>query len=210
MIETILKAMSELEEETLYAEVKKAIAAGTDTLEIVASLQRGMEVVGDLFSKNEYFLGELMLSAELFKNCQALMETAGGGKTVSRYGKFILGTVYGDVHDIGKNIVSTVFGCNGFDVIDLGVDVKPETFINAIKEHEDAKVIGLSCLLTTAFDALKDCVGQIRGAGLDKGRLLMIGGGPVNQKALEYSGADVYTTNAQEGFERARMFVARG
>jgi methanogenic corrinoid protein MtbC1 len=208
MIETVVKAMSELEEETLYGEVKKAVAAGIDNLEIVESLQKGMEIVGDFFSKNEYFLGELMLSAELFKNCQALMET--GGKTESKYGKFILGTVYGDVHDIGKNIVSTVFGCNGFEVIDLGVDVRPETFINAIKEHSDAKIVGLSCLLTTAFDALKDCVNQIRGAGLDTGRLLMIGGGPVNQRALEYSGADVYTTNAQEGFERARRFVSGG
>jgi methylmalonyl-CoA mutase cobalamin-binding domain/chain len=200
--------MSELEEETLYAEVKKAVAAGTDNLEIVASLQKGMEAVGDLFSKGEYFLGELMLSAELFKNCQDLMGS-GGEKSEAKYGKFILGTVYGDVHDIGKNIVSTVFSCNGFDVIDLGVDIKPETFIAAIKEH-DAKVIGLSCLLTTAFDALKDCVGQIRSAGLDTGRLLMIGGGPVNQRTLEYSGADVFTTNAQEGFEQAKAFVTQG
>jgi methylmalonyl-CoA mutase cobalamin-binding domain/chain len=208
MIKSIVKAMTELEEETLYEEVKKAAATEADSLEIVASLQKGMEAVGDLFSKNEYFLGELMLSAELFKNCQELMGS-GGDTSEAVYGKFILGTVYGDVHDIGKNIVSTVFSCNGFEVIDLGVDVKPETFIAAIKEHSDAKVIGLSCLLTTAFDALKDCVGQIRDAGLDKGRLLMIGGGPVNQRALEYSGADVYTINAQEGFEKARAFVSQ-
>jgi methanogenic corrinoid protein MtbC1 len=198
--------MSDLEEETLYADVKKNVAAGTDNLEIVASLQKGMEVVGELFSKGDYFLGELMLSAELFKNCQGLMDSD-GKRTDAKYGKFILGTVYGDVHDIGKNIVSTVLSCNGFEVVDLGVDIHPETFIAAIKEHSDAKVIGLSCLLTTAFDALKDCVGQIRSAGLDKGRLIIIGGGPVNQRTLEYSGADVYTTNAQEGFEKARVFV---
>jgi methanogenic corrinoid protein MtbC1 len=208
MIESVVKAMTELEENTLYEEVKKAVSAKTDGLEIVASLQKGMEAVGDLFSKNEYFLGELMLSAELFKNCQELIGSD-SDKSEAAFGKFILGTVYGDVHDIGKNIVSTVFGCNGFEVIDLGVDVRPETFIAAIKEHGDAKVIGLSCLLTTAFDALKDCVGQIRAAGLDKGRLLMIGGGPVNQRALEYSGADVYTINAQEGFEKARDFVSQ-
>jgi cobalamin-dependent methionine synthase I len=109
---------------------------------------KGMEMVGDLFSKNEYFLGELMLSAELFKNCQELMGS-GGDTSEAVYGKFILGTVYGDVHDIGKNIVSTVLSCNGFEVIDLGVDVKSETFIAAIKEHNDAKIVGLSCLLTT-------------------------------------------------------------
>jgi methylmalonyl-CoA mutase cobalamin-binding domain/chain len=165
-----------------------------------------MEAVGDLFSKNEYFLGELMLSAELFKNCQELIGSD-SDKSEAMYGKFILGTVYGDVHDIGKNIVSTVFSCNGFEVIDLGVDVKPETFIAAIKEH-DAKIIGLSCLLTTAFDALKDCVNQIRTVGLDKGRLLMIGGGPVNERALEYSGADVFSINAQDGFEKAKAFVS--
>jgi methylmalonyl-CoA mutase cobalamin-binding domain/chain len=207
MIETIKKAMADLEEETLYGEVKKVAAAGADRLDIIDSLQKGMEIVGDLFSKNEYFLGELMLSAELFKNCQELLGP--GDQVGASYGKFILGTVYGDVHDIGKNIVATVFECNGFEVIDLGVDVQPETFIEAIKEHNDVKVIGLSCLLTTAFDALKDCVSQIRKEGLDKGRLLMIGGGPVNQMALDYSGADAFSINAQEGCERAKAFVAK-
>jgi len=203
----IIDAMAELDEETLYAEVQKEVDAGTDKLEIIDSLQKGMTKVGELFAAKEYFLSELMLSAEVFSECQKLL---GGEDAIeSKYGTFVMGTVYGDIHDIGKNIVVSVMRSNGFKVIDLGVDVKPETYIAAIKEH-DPKVVGFSCLLTTAFNAMRDCIAQIRTAGLDAGRTLLIGGGPCESSTVEYVGADSLCITPQDTVEQSIAFINAG
>lgn len=204
MIEKIMNAMAELEDEDLMEAVKEELAQGTDRMEIIDSLSAGIAIVGERFAQKEYFIAELMYSAELFEDAQALMGDMGTGE--ARYGNYVLGTVYTDLHDIGKNIVRSILGCNGFNVIDLGVDVQPETFVEAIRKY-DPKVIGMSCLLTTSFEPLKNCITAIREAGLDKGRLIMIGGAPINETVREFSGADIFTTNAQECFVKAKEFV---
>lgn len=202
--ESITQALTELDEPTLYASVRQAVADGTERLDIIAALQQGMANIGRRFSDREYFLSELMLAAEVFVECQELL----GGEQPSdvRYGSFVIGTVYGDVHDIGKNIVASVFRSSGFKVIDLGIDVAPEAFVAAIREH-DPKVVGFSCLLTTAFPAMKDCIDQVRQAGLADGRLLMIGGGPVEQNTLEFVGGDFFSFSVQEAVEKAIAYV---
>ena len=204
MIESIKEAMAELEEDELLELVKQENEKGTDRLEIIDSLSAGIAVVGERFAAKEYFIAELMYSAELFESAQEILGDM--GQMEAKYGNYVLGTVYTDLHDIGKNIVKSVLSCNGFNVIDLGVDVQPEAFVEAIKEY-DPKVIGMSCLLTTSFDPLKHCVSAIREAGLDKGRLIMVGGSPVSKEVCEYAGADVVTPDAQKCFEAAKAFV---
>lgn len=204
MIEKIMTAMADLEDEDLMAAVKEEMEKGTDRMEIIDSLSAGINIVGQRFGAKEYFIAELMFSAELFEDAQALLGEDGAAEP--KYGNYLLGTVYTDLHDIGKNIVRSVLSCNGFHVIDLGVDVQPETFVEAIRKY-DPKVIGMSCLLTTSFEPLKNCITAIREAGLDQGRLIMIGGSPINETVREFSGADVFTTNAQECFVRAKEFV---
>jgi len=204
MNDTIVKALTDLDEAVLYAEVQRALDAGEDRMDILASLQAGMANIGNLFAERSYFLSEMMLAAEIFVECQKLM----GGELEgdAKYGTFVIGTVYGDVHDIGKNIVASVFRSSGFKVVDLGIDVQPEAFLSAIREH-DPKVVGLSCLLTTAFPGMKDVIDQIKAAGLDAGRLIMIGGGPVEQATVEFAGADFYSFSVQEAVDKAIEFV---
>ena len=204
MIEKIVELMAELEDEELYEEVKKEVESGTPNMEIIDSLQKGMEIVGERFESKEYFIAELAFSAEIFEECSKLLPEGEEGE--AKYGNFVLGTVYTDLHDIGKNIVHSVFKCNGFNVIDIGIDAKPEQFIEAIKEY-DPKVVGMSCLLTTSFDPMKDCINQIREAGLDKGRLILIGGTPIDENTCKYVNADEYVNDAQKGLVIARNFV---
>lgn len=205
MNEKIVNAMADLEDDELYEEVEKAIKAGAEKLEIIDDLQKGMSIVGERFSTKEYFISDLSMSAEMFEECQKLFpEDEEDGE--AKYGTFVLGTVYSDLHDIGKNIVSSIFECNGFNVVDLGIDVRPEKFIEAIKDY-NPKVVGMSCLLTTSFDPMKDCVEKIREAGLDKGRLILVGGSPIDEEICRYAGADDFVNDAQAGVNKALAFV---
>lgn len=203
-IESIVTALADLEEAELYAGVQKAIDANTSRNDIIESLQAGMAVIGERFAAREYFISELMLSAEMFVECQNLL--GGEADADIKYGAFVLGTAAGDVHDIGKNIVAAIFRSSGFKVIDLGVDVPAAKFVEAVKEN-DAKVIGISCLLTTAFDAMKEIVDALKEEGLAEGRLIMIGGGPVNDDTLAYTGADFYDFSAQNAVQKAIAFL---
>lgn len=204
LIEKITESMGDLDDEKVYELVKEALDKGFSKLEILEGLQKGMGIVGDLFSAHEYFVADLTFSAEIFE--EASKYFGDDDAEEARYGKFVLGTVYTDLHDIGKNIVHSIFKCNGFEVIDLGIDVQPETFIEAIKKH-DPKVIGISALLTTSFEPMKDVITQIREAGLAEGRMILIGGAPIDQHTCDHCGADDFVNDAQKGFEKARAFV---
>ncbi len=205
MIDKIADLMAELEDEELYEEVKNALEQGVTKLEIIESLQKGMDIVGERFASKEYYIAELTFSAEIFEEASKLFEDD-DVQEEAKYGKFVLGTVYSDLHDIGKNIVNSIFKCNGFEVIDIGIDVRPEKFIEAIKEH-NPNVIGMSCLLSTSVDPMKDCIDQIRAAGLDKGRMILIGGSPITESICNYVGADDFVNDAQRGFLKAKAFV---
>jgi methanogenic corrinoid protein MtbC1 len=200
----IADAMTELEEDDLYKEVKAAVSGGVPASDILDSLQAGMAKVGERFSENTYFLSELMMSAELFSECQKLI--GNDSEAEPKYGTAVIGTVSGDVHDIGKNIVVSLFRSNGFKVVDVGVDAPAKAFVDAIREN-DPVIVGLSCLLTTAFDSMKETVAAIRAEGLDKGRLIMIGGGPVEKGTLDYVKADKWAKSAQSGVLEAISFV---
>lgn len=207
MSKTLINAMADLEESTLIEEVKALKNQGTPSLEIIQQLQEGMNIVGKRYEDKEYYLSELIMSAEIFKEVVDLLgdddSTSGEAPT---HGTFVMGTIYGDIHDIGKNIVTTVMSCNGFKVIDLGVDVPTADYIRAIKEHKP-QIVGISCLLTTAFDGMKECIDSLKAQGLREGVKILIGGGPCDQTTADYVGADAYCRTAQEAVSYSKQFL---
>jgi methanogenic corrinoid protein MtbC1 len=202
----LVRELAELNEDAVLVGVESLKEQGVPALQIIQYLQEGMQIVGLRFEAKEYFLSELIMSAEIFNAAMDLLGDIlkAGGSTL---GTFVMGTIYGDIHDIGKNIVTTVLKCNGFNVVDLGVDVSIEKYIEAIKEHKP-KIVGFSCLLTTAFNNIKTAVAAIEEAGLRDTVKVLIGGGPVDQSVCDYVKADVVCNNAQEAIEVAKKIVA--
>jgi 5-methyltetrahydrofolate--homocysteine methyltransferase len=204
--EKIAALIAEVEEDKTLEEVRKALDEGTDPLSLVGALRDGMSVVGDRYEAREYFLPDLILSAEIFKEAIALIEPRLQGDNIATKGTVVIGTVQGDIHDIGKNIVATMLKCNGYDVHDLGVDVPPQAFVEKAKETGSG-LVAMSGLLTLAFDAMKDTVDALAEAGLRDKLKIIIGGGPVNEKVLEYSGADAYGKDPSEAVKLANQYV---
>lgn len=206
MIEKIVNAMADMDEDVLFEEIRSQLNTGTPVQAILADLQEGMDEVGRRFETKEYFLSDLILSGEIFKEAIESMGLSKEEESDSNIGTFLIGTVYGDIHDIGKNIVISVLKSNGFKVVDIGINVKAEAFVKAVKE-ENPQIIGMSCLLTTAFDYMKEAIDALRAEGLTEGRLVLIGGAPVDAHTVEYTGADDFCTNAQEGVKKSRKFL---
>lgn len=194
-------ALRDLDEKKVYEIVEKEIAGGTSPLEIINSCNEGMAAIGELFSQCTYFISELIFSAEILKSVMRRIEPllagadAGGGK-----GKVVIGTVKGDIHDIGKNIVATLLRGSGFDVTDLGVDVSPEKFVDALKQS-GAKVLGMSALLNFTYPEMKTVVDAVTAAGLRDKVKIIIGGAPVNEQVRQFSGADYAAADAVAGVE---------
>jgi len=207
MNQKLVNAMADLDEDLVLSEVKAAKDAGKDNLEIIADLQEGMSIVGKRFEEKEYFLSELIMSAEIFNEASKLLGVDQAATSSAKYGTFIMGTIYDDIHDIGKNIVTTVMRSNGFNVVDLGVDVPSAKYIEAIKEH-NAKAIGISCLLTTCFDNVKECIQAITDAGLRDQVKILIGGGPVDEATCKYVKADHVCKNAQQTVDYCKKYLA--
>ncbi len=202
MAESLSSLVAEIEETKTLETVREALSAGTDPLSLVESLRDGMAVVGERFESKEYFLPDLIMAGEIFKEAIALIEPHLVAGSTSSRGAVVVGTVQGDIHDIGKNLVATMLKCNGFDVHDLGVDVAPEAFVAKTRET-GAKLVAMSGLLTLAFDAMKNTVEALSEAGLRDSTKIMIGGGPVNETVLEYCGADAYGKDPTEAVRLA-------
>lgn len=198
----LVKAVTELEEDLVIAGVKEQIDAGVPAIKVLAQLQEGMEGVGKLYETGDYYLSELIMSAEVFANAADLLGSAltegGDSKTI---GTVILGTIKEDIHDIGKNIVSTILSCNGFKVVDIGVDAPIETFVEAVKIY-NPDVIGMFCLLTTAFDVMKETVAAVKATGTQAA--VLVGGGPVDLNVAKWCGADGYCKNAYDAVEMSK------
>ena len=205
MSEKLSNAMAELEEEKVNELVADYMAKGVPALEILAGLQSGMDEVGRRFASKEYFLSELIMSGDIFKTAVEALGDAFSDSAM-KLGKIVIGTVKDDIHDIGKDIAATLLACNGFDVIDIGIDVPAEKFIEAIKEH-NPEIIGMSCLLTSCFESMKSIVEAIDEAGLREGRKLIIGGGIINQTVADYVKADAFTNSAQEAVGICKNFL---
>ncbi len=203
MSDEIATLIAELEESKTLEAIRKSLREGEDPVVLIESLRKGMETVGERFEKKEYFLSELIMSAEIFKQGVALIEPHLKTTEEKPSKTVVIGTVKGDIHDIGKNIVATMLRCVGFNVSDLGVDVDPRAFAEEARKAGEC-IVALSGLLTVAFDSMKETVSAIEEAGLREKVKIMIGGGAVNEKVLEYSKADAYGRNAMDAVRIAR------
>jgi len=189
--------------------VKKAIDEGQDVKKVLnGGLIAGMNVVGEKFKKNEFYVPEVLIAARAMKSGMEIIKPILADKDVKGLGTIVLGTVRGDLHDIGKNLVGMMLEGGGFEVVDLGVDVSPEKFVEATKEKK-AQLIGLSALLTTTMVSMKEVVETVRKSGL-KDVKIMIGGAPVTQSYAEEIGADGYAPDAASAVDKAKELVKTG
>ena len=200
----ITSLLVEFEEEKLLDEVTKCLSAGSEPMSIVAACRDGMEEIGKRFAAGEYFVNELIISAELFSNVMQIVgsKMTEGGDAGPK-AKVVIGTVKDDIHDIGKDIVVAMLKCNGFEVYDLGINVPPQAFVDKVKET-GAKVVGLSGLLTIAFASMEETIKALKDAGLDV--KVMIGGGMTDELVREKVGADAFGHDAIEAVNLAKSF----
>jgi methanogenic corrinoid protein MtbC1 len=207
-MEEIFQAVENGKVKIIVGLVEEALAEGVDALSILnEGMIAAMAVVGEKFQRSDIFVPEMLIAAKTMKKGVEILKPKLGNAAATSRGKCIIGTVFGDLHDIGKNLVSLMIESAGFEVIDLGVDVSIETFINTIKENPDANIVGLSCLLTTTMPALKETAEAIKASGLG-GFKLIVGGAPVTQEFANQIGADGYSADAAGAAELAKRLVA--
>ena len=205
----LVEAISEMREDEAFALAKAMLDRGEDPIRVLELCREAMDIVGKRFEKQEYFLPELVLAGEMLENIGAiakpLIQEKSGGEA-KKLGRVLIGTVHGDLHDIGKNIVTFMLDINGFEVKDIGIDVPVAKFVEEIREFKPA-VVGLSGFLTLAFDSMKDTVQAIEAAGLRSEMKIMIGGGQVDEAVRTYTGADAYGSNAVAAVTLCRQWI---
>jgi 5-methyltetrahydrofolate--homocysteine methyltransferase len=188
------------EDEALEIAKRMLLEEGADPLRVLELCRTAMDIVGKRFEEGEYFLPELVLAGEMLDTIGAIAKPLikqDEGGAAKKLGKVLIGTVHGDLHDIGKNIVTFMLDINGFEVKDIGVDVPVATFIDEIKAYEP-DVVGLSGFLTLAFDSMKETIAAFEAAGMRDGFKIMIGGGQIDETVRAYTGADAFGVNAVE------------
>ena len=210
MSDNLVDAMVHMREQEALALAQKMLNDGVHPFKVLEQCREAVEKVGKQFELGKYFLPELVMAGEMLKKISSLTEPFlkrdAEDKTAS-LGIVVLGSVKGDIHDIGKDIVKFLLDVNGFEVHDLGVDVPPDRFVEAIKEVQP-RVVGMSALLTTVFESIKNTVAAIKEAGLRDEVKIMIGGGTVTEEVRVYSGADAYGKDAVVAVNLAKEWVA--
>jgi methanogenic corrinoid protein MtbC1 len=196
MNDKLISNMADLMEDETIAMVKELVSSGTDPMSILDDASSAMALVGKRFETGEYFIPDLMMAGEILKGIsdivKPLLEKEGPAK---KKGKVLIGTVAGDIHDIGTDIVQFMLDVSGYDVLNIGIDVPVPTFVEKIKEFKPS-VVGLSGFLTLAFDSMKKTVEAIEEAGLRKDIKIMIGGGQIDDEIRKYVKADAYGKDA--------------
>ncbi len=204
----LAQALVNLEKGRVNAIVEDRLKRGIGPLEVVKELNEGMIEVGERFASGEYFISELIYSSHIMKEILLKLETLFEKTDLIESGNIVvIGTVKGDIHDIGKNIVVTLLKNAGFRVIDMGVDVPADQFIEKLKET-GARVLGLSCLLNLAFQEMKNVVDILSRTGIRDHVKVIIGGQPTNEKVREYVGADYYAPDAVAGVKICKEIYA--
>lgn len=210
MTKTLANTLADLEEEAVRQMVEDRLKAEEDPFKLIEELRGGMDIVGERYRKGDYFLSELIMSSEIFKDAMSLIEplvkAAAPGVAL---GRMVMGTAQGDIHDMGKNITATLLRTAGFEVFDVGVDVAPQAFVDKIKET-GATILGMSALITPSFGPMKEVVDILVNEGLRDKVKVIIGGGVTTPTARDYVGADAQTLDAMEGLELCREFVGAG
>lgn len=203
--ELILKGKAKL----IPAAVEDAVKAGEDPAAILnEGMIAAMDAVGAKFTAGDLFVPEMLVSARTMKKGVEALKPYLAAESNSGIGKIIIGTVAGDLHDIGKNLVAMMMESSGFEVIDLGVDVSKEKFIEAVQNNPDTKIVCCSALLTTTMPAIRDTVEALTAANLRDKIKIMIGGAPITQKFCDEIGADAYTPDAAAAAQKAKELAA--
>ncbi len=207
----LFESVVELEEQNAYRLVRQLLEESTDPKEIIDILRKAVEVIGEKFNKKEYFLTELVMAGEIFQQSAKILEPALKKEAIKEKSKgvVVVGTVKGDVHDIGKNIFVTLLQSAGIDVYDLGIDVPPQNFIEKVKET-NADVIGYSGLLTVALEAMRETTEKLKTEGLRDKVKIIIGGLPTDEMWMKEAGADAFTDSAFEGVKIIKKWLEEG
>ncbi len=208
LFEKLAQAVIEGEEEDAVALAKQALEQGLDPLTCInEGLSKGMDRVGELFAEGEYYLPDLIIGGEAMKDALAILEPAlSGGQEREVAGRVVIGTVEGDLHEIGKTLVATMLTANGFQVTDIGIDKKPAAFITAVKES-NATLVGASALLTTTIPEQKKIIEALEEADLRDKVKVMVGGAPVTQAWADKIGADGYAEDAMSAVAVAKALI---
>jgi dimethylamine corrinoid protein len=202
----LTELFTNLEEDKVIEAIKDEMQKNTDPMAIIEACQSGMVEVGDRFENGTYYLPELLIAAEVFNAVMDILADKITGNDAETKATIVLGTVKGDLHDIGKNIFKTLAEVNGFRVCDLGIDVTTDKFIEAVQK-ENAQIVGLSGLLTTVFSSMQEVVDKLSEAGLRDKVKVIIGGAPVDEGVMKMVGSDAFTRNASEGISVCKSWV---
>ncbi len=197
------------EEDAVALSNKMLLEDKKDPMRVLDLCRAAMDIVGKRFEEGEYFLPELVLAGEMLDSIGAVAKPLikqGDGGEAKKLGKVLIGTVHGDLHDIGKNIVSFMLDINGFEVKDIGIDVPVKTFIDEINAFQP-DVVGLSGFLTLAFDSMKETIEAFDSAGMRDKFKIMIGGGQIDETVRAYTGADAFGVNAVEAVNLCRGWM---
>lgn len=203
----LANAIADLKEDEALRIVRHRLEVTEEPMSLVEECRRGMAIVGERYKSNEYFLGELIMSSVIFKEVMALIEPKLRGDTQAPIiGQIVLGTVKGDIHNIGKDIVATLLRINGFKVFDLGIDVELQAFVEKLVETR-ASILGLSGLITPSYGAMRDTVKAVEEKGIRDKVKVIIGGSIVTEQVKDYVGADAFTKDGLEGVDICKEFM---
>ena len=208
MLENVKNTVISGKRKLIEGVVQEALDAGASADEVLAVMGEAMDAVGAKFQSGEIFVPEMLVAAKTMQLGVGVLKPLMAGDQIGKNGKFIIGTVAGDLHDIGKNLVAMMVESAGFEVIDLGVDVPAEKFVEAVKANPDCKVVGVSALLTTTMEAMRATVKALIDAGLKDQVKIMVGGAPITQEFADEIGADAYTPDAGSAAEKAKELAA--
>ena len=208
MEELIIKAVEELDEDKVIKLANKALNDGMEPFFLLDLIKEGMNRVGKLYEDKQYFIADLIMAGLIFKEVLKLdkMIAQFHNDNAKKVGKVLIGTVKGDLHDIGKDIFRGMMEANRFDVIDLGVDVPKESFIQGVEKYEP-DIVGLSGVLNFTIESMKNTVDALREAGLKDNLLVILGGNHLTKEACEYIGADYYTNDASIGVKYCEKWI---
>jgi len=207
MMSQLANAIADLKEDEALRIVRHRLEVTEEPMSLVEECRRGMAIVGERYKSNEYFLGELIMSSVIFKEVMALIEPKLRGDTQAPIiGQIVLGTVKGDIHNIGKDIVATLLRINGFKVFDLGIDVELQAFVEKLVETR-ASILGLSGLITPSYGAMRDTVKAVEEKGIRDKVKVIIGGSIVTEQVKDYVGADAFTKDGLEGVDICKEFM---
>ena len=210
IVEDLVRAIADMEEDEALALVRQFVADDGDPQLVLDACREAMDIVGQRFEAGEYFVPELMLAGDLLEQISAIVKpllASGPDAGVNTAATVLIGTVHGDLHDIGKNIVVFMLEVNGYNVIDLGIDVPAATFVEKVRELQPP-VLALSGFLTLAFDSMKETIDALADAGLRDSMKIMIGGGQADEAVRSYTNADAFGLNAMDAVSLCREWIA--